>query len=148
MKTLFALITFALIQSNVCFASITKPDILKTVQHLQERCQEAETAQTAAQDHVAQLQVAINNLANQEQAAEQAKVKAEAKTAELQKANNTLSGRLDKLGLALAAVAGLFGWAIASKFATLLPIPWNLIGPVAAGVLVSAFVFSYLRFIL
>jgi hypothetical protein len=94
-----------------------------------------------AKSETADLQVKIDVLAKHDQ--EQT-----AKADKLQKENSILAGRLDKIGWVLAACAGLLAWSLASKFAAALPPPYNLIGPIAAGLIVGGAVFSYLRFLL
>ena len=141
MKPLFILLACLSLTATCPAATISRADIIKTVEHLQQRCHEAEAAQTAAQSHAQELQAKIDTLAKHDQAET-------AKGAQLAAENQTLSGRIDKLAFALAVAAGLLVWSVASQFAAILPPPYNLLGPIAAGVAAFAAVFSWIRYLL
>ena len=141
MKTLASIFVMFALACTSQAETITRADILKTVQHLQQRCHEAEAAQTAAQDHASELQGRIDALAEHDKA-ETAKAYA------LAAQNKALAGRLDKLVLALAVAAGLLVWSFLSRFAAILPPPYNLFGPIAAGVATAGIVGAWLRYVL
>ena len=73
MKSIILCLTlaFAVLQSPAARAeTITKADIIKTVEHLQQRCHEAEAAQVAAQAKLPGLQKSIDAIAAQRDAAQ------------------------------------------------------------------------------
>ncbi|XHR27561.1 MAG: hypothetical protein ACFUZC_16645 [Chthoniobacteraceae bacterium] len=145
-------------------ATISKADIIKTVEHLQERCHEAEAAQSATEaklnaaetklatalSSAAQLQTEIDVLAAHDKTetdrANREHDRAEAILAD----RNKLAARLNKLVLALAVAAGLLVWATVSKYGSTLyaAVPWGAAIPVVAGVAAGSAVFAWLRFIL
>ena len=135
MKTLLLILVCISLSVQCPASTITRADIIKTVEHLQQRCHEAEAAQSDAQTHSRELQGRINALAEHDQ--EQT-----AKVATLTKENNTLKGRIDKLALALAVAAGLFIGLLASKFTA------NPVYPIGIGLATIAATFSWLRFLL
>ena len=147
MKTFLSLL-IALALVPTLHAEITKADIIKTVEHLQERCHQAEAAQTAAEQkleaeegHGRELQANIDSLAKHDQSET---ARADTLTAQ----NKTLAGRLDKLVLALAFVAGLLVWSFSSRFAAILPPPYSILGPIAAGIATAGIVGAWLRYVL
>ena len=141
MKTLLSIFAVLALSVSAHAGTITKADIIKTVEHLQVRCHEAEAAQVDAQNHAATLQASIDALAAHDQLETE-------KADQLTAVNQKLAWRLDKLVWALAACAGLLAWACASKLGAALPAPYNLAGPIVAGLFVAASVFGYLRYAL
>ena len=148
MKTLSMLIAALILQTVAHAETITREDIRATVLHLQQRCHEAEAAQTSAQKRAVDLQGQIDALAAHDKAEADRADQAEAQKIVLQKKCDTLAGRLDKLVLALAFVGGFLVWSLASRFSALLMPPWSIMAPIAAGVAAGSAITAWLRFVL
>jgi len=160
MKLAFAILgawlTLASCAPLVHASTITAEDIRKTVIHLQERCKQAEAAQAEVQKELAQSQLdladkqaKIDALALHDQ---EATTRAQEAALARDKAiadRKAIAARLDTLCWLLAAAVGLLAWSVASRFsANLLPPPYNIVGPIGAGIVAGMAVFTYLRYLL
>ena len=144
MRTILAIIA-CLFLAPALHAEITQADIIKTVQHLQERCHQADAAQTAAEHrleveegHGRELQADIDSLVRHDQAQTE-------KSKSLQMENGKLKAKVWKLAWVISGAIGLVMGLILALFP--FPFPARIYIPIIVGALttgVGAFVIRYL----
>ena len=138
MNTLRSILVVLALVPTLHAETITRADIVKTVEHLQQRCHQAETAQTAAQSHAVDLQDKIDTLAEHDRLETQ-------KAADLQTENGKLKSKVWKLAW---IISGAIGVVVGLIFALCpFPFPARVYIPILVGALTTgggALVIRYL----